>query len=140
MQPTGKVNRHSESRPRGSHHTNSGMGSDCLSTITHSVNMRLTAESEIPIFTPRLASTLRAHLASHLSTPRLIPLHLASHLASHQCTLGDTEPRTQCPAAFHSEKAANGQRYLPLCMARLGILGSRTVQLPALDLPSENMQ
>ena len=45
-----KVNRHSESRPRGSHHTNSGMGSDCLSTITHSVNMRLTAESEIPIF------------------------------------------------------------------------------------------
>ena len=24
--------------------------SDCLSTITHSVNMRLTAESEIPIF------------------------------------------------------------------------------------------
>ena len=45
-----KVNRQSESRPAGSHHTNSGMGIRFMSTVTHSLSMRLTAESEIPIF------------------------------------------------------------------------------------------
>ena len=45
-----KVNRQSESLPAGSHHTNSGMGIRFMSIITHSLSMRLTAESEIPIF------------------------------------------------------------------------------------------
>ena len=45
-----KVSRQSESLPAGSHHTNSGMGIRFMSIITHSLSMRLTAESEIPIF------------------------------------------------------------------------------------------